>query len=219
MGQKVNPLGFRLALDKDWRSRWFADDDKVYKKNFLEDIKIRKFLMEKLKLSGVVRVQIDRSINKIKITLYVSRPGVVIGRGGTGLELLKKELCKIVSIPEPEKNLELEDIVEVKNPDLIALLVAQRIAEQLEKRLPYRRVVVKAIERVMAAGAKGIKIVLSGRIGGAQIGRRETFGDKGKTGTIPTQTLRADIDYAQVPALTRSGYIGVKVWIYKGEKE
>ncbi|MGB9706849.1 MAG: 30S ribosomal protein S3 [Microgenomates group bacterium] len=219
MGQKVNPLGFRLALDKDWRSCWFAADKKTYRKNLLEDIKIRKFLMEKLKLAGITRVQIDRSINKIKITLYVSRPGVVIGRGGTGLELLKKELCKLVSLPDPEKNLELEDIIEVKNPDLVAFLVAQRIAEQLEKRLPYRRVVAKAIERVMAAGAKGIKVVLSGRIAGAEIARKETFGDKGKTGTIPLQTLRADIDYAQVPAFTRSGYIGVKVWIYKGERE
>lgn len=218
MGQKVNPLGFRLALDKDWRSRWFATDKKIYQKNLLEDAKIRKFLLEKLKLAGVVRIQIDRFINKIKITLYVSRPGMVIGRGGSGLEILKKELCKLVSIPEPEKNLELEDIVEVKNPDLVAFLVAQRIAEQLEKRLPYRRVVTKAIERVMAAGAKGVKIILSGRIAGAEISRRETFGDKGKTGTIPAQTLRADIDYAQVPALTRSGYIGVKVWIYKGER-
>jgi len=219
MGQKVNPLGFRLGLDKDWRSRWFAADKSTYKKNLLEDIKIRKFLMEKLKLAGIVRVQIDRSINKLKITLYVSRPGVVIGRGGTGLELLKKELCKLVSVPDPQKNLELEDIVEVKNPDLVAFLVAQRIAEQLEKRLPYRRVVTKAIERVMAAGAKGIRVILSGRIAGAEISRKETFGDKGKSGTIPAQTLRADIDYAQVPAFTRSGYIGVKVWIYKGEKE
>lgn len=219
MGRKVNPLGFRLVLDKDWRSKWFASDKKTYKKNLLEDIKIRKFLMEKLKLAGIVRAQIDRSINKLKITLYVSRPGVVIGRGGAGLELLKKELCKLVSIPNPEKNLELEDIVEVKNPDIVAFLVAQRIAEQLEKRLPYRRVVTKAIERVMAGGAKGIKVILSGRVAGAEISRRETFGDKGKTGTIPAQTLRADIDYAQIPALTRSGYIGVKVWIYKGEKD
>jgi len=219
MGNKVNPLGFRLPLDKDWRSKWFAPDKETYKKNLLEDVKIRQFLMEKLKLAGVVRIQIDRSINKIKITLYVTRPGVVIGRGGAGLEVLKKELCKIVSVPNPEKNLELEDIVEVKNPDLVAFLVAQRIAEQLEKRLPYRRVVTKAIERTMSAGAKGMKVILSGRIAGAEIARRETFGDKGKTGTIPSQTLRADIDYAHVPAFTRSGYIGVKVWIYKGEKE
>lgn len=219
MGQKVNPVGFRLALNKDWRSRWFARDRKEYKKNLLEDVKIREFLIEKLKLAGIVRVQIDRFINKTKVTLYVSRPGVVIGRGGAGLELLKKELCKIVSLPDPQKNLEIEDIIEVKNPDLEAFLVAQRVTEQLEKRLPYRRVVAKTIERVMAAGAKGIKITLSGRIAGAEISRREKFGDKGGAGTVPSQTLRADIDYAQVPAFTRSGYIGVKVWIYRGEKE
>lgn len=218
MGQKVNPIGFRLTLSKDWRSRWFAADKKLYKKNLLEDLKIRQFLMERLKLAGIVRVQIDRSINKLKITLYVSRPGVVIGRGGSGLELLKKELCKIVSFPDAEKNLELEDIVEVKNPELVAHLVATRIAEQLEKRLPYRRVVTKAIERVVASGAKGVKVVIAGRVAGAEISRTEKFGDKGKTGAIPTQTLRADIDYAQIPAFTRSGYIGVKVWIYRGEK-
>lgn len=219
MGHKVNPIGFRLPLDRDWKSRWFASDKQTYRRNLLEDVKIRRFLMNKLRLAGIVRVQIDRSINKVKISLYVSRPGVVIGRGGTGLELLKKELFKIVSTPDPEKNLELEDIIEVKNPDLSAQLIAVRIAEQLEKRMPYRRVVVKTIERVMASGAKGTKVILAGRIAGAEIGRTERFGDKGKTGTIPSGTLRADIDYAQVPALTRSGYIGVKVWIYKGEKE
>lgn len=218
MGQKVNPVGFRLPQTRDWQSRWFARDKKQYQQNLLEDVKIRRFLTKKLKLAGLVRVQIERSINKMKIILYVSRPGVVIGRGGTGLEMLKKELCRLVSFPEPEKNLEIEPI-EVKNPELSARLVAMRIAEQLEKRLPYRRVVNKAIERVMAAGAKGVKIMLGGRIAGAEIGRKEKFGDRGKTGTVPSQTLRADIDYAQVPALTRSGYIGVKVWIYKGERE
>ncbi len=218
MGQKVNPLSFRLPQQKDWKSRWFTADKKQYQENLLEDIKIRKFLMNKLKLAGLTQVQIERSINKMKILLFVSRPGVVIGRGGSGLELLKKELCKIVTIAQPEKNLEIEAI-EVKNPDLSAFLVAQRVAEQLEKRLPYRRVVNRAIENVMNAGAKGVKIVLSGRIAGAEISRREKFGDKGKTGNIPAQTLRADIDFASVPALTRSGFIGVKVWIYKGEKE
>lgn len=219
MGNKVNPLSFRLPLDKDWRSRWFARNKKDYCQNVLEDNKIRLFLENRLKLAGVVRVQIDRFINKIEITLYVSRPGVVIGRGGRGLELLKKELYKIVSLPNPEKNLELEDIVEVRDSEVSSRLVSQRIAEQLEKRLPHRWVVLKAIERVMNAGAKGIKIILSGRIEGAEISRTETFGDRGKIGTIPSGTLRADVDYAQVPALTRSGYIGVKVWIYKGERK
>jgi small subunit ribosomal protein S3 len=218
MGQKVNPLSFRMPHLREWKSRWFSADKKQYQKNLLEDIKIRRFLLNKLRLAGLAQVQIERSINKMKIILFVSRPGVVIGRGGAGLELLKKELCQIISIAQPEKNLEIE-AVEIKNPDLVAFLVAQRIAEQLEKRMPYRRVVNRAIENVMAAGAKGVKIILSGRIAGAEISRCEKFGDKGKTGNIPSQTLRADIDFASVPALTRSGFIGVKVWIYKGEKK
>ena len=219
MGQKANSLSVRLPITKDWHSRWFASVKKDYPKNLLEDFRIRKFLMGKLKLAGIVRVQIDRFINKMKITLYVSRPGIVIGRGGSGLELLKKELCQMVSLAQPEKNLELEDIVQIENPDLEAFLVASRIAEQLEKRMPYRRVIVKTIERTMNSGAKGIKVIVSGRVAGAEISRTEKFGDQCKTGTIPAQTLRADIDYAGVPAFTRSGYIGVKVWIYRGEKE
>jgi len=218
MGQKVNPLSFRLPQSRDWESLWFTDDKKQYQNNLLEDVKIRKFLMNKLRLAGIARVQIERSINKMKVVLRVSRPGVVIGRGGSGLETLKKELCQMVSINDPEKNLEIE-AVEVKNPDLVAFLVASKIAEQLEKRFPYRRAVSRAIENVMASGAKGVKVVLSGRIAGAEISRVEKFGDKGKTGNIPSQTLRANIDFASVPALTRSGYVGIKVWIYKGEKE
>lgn len=218
MGQKVNPISFRLPYLKEWKSRWFSSDKKQYQNNLLEDFKIRKFLLNKLRLAGISQVQIERSINKMKIILFVSRPGVVIGRGGSGLELLKKDLCRIVTMVQPEKNLEIE-AVEVKNPDLVAYLVAQRITEQLERRFPYRRVINRTIENVMASGAKGIKIVLSGRIAGAEISRREKFGDKGKTGNVPTQTLRADIDFASVPALTRSGFIGVKVWIYKGEKK
>lgn len=213
MGQKVNPIGFRLPLNLDWQSRWFANNPEIYRKNLLEDIKLRRYLLEKLRLAGISHVQIDRLINKMKITLFVSRPGVVIGRGGSGLELLKKELVKMVSVAEPKKNLDL-DVVEVKNTELSAYLTATKIAEQLIKRMPHRRVVTKTIERVMAAGAKGIKIVLSGRIAGAEISRREKF----QSGKVPLQTLRADIDYAEFPALTKSGYIGVKVWIYKGEK-
>ncbi|MBM3205462.1 30S ribosomal protein S3 [Candidatus Shapirobacteria bacterium] len=218
MGQKVNPISFRMSQSRDWKSRWFSADKKQYQKNLLEDVKIRKFLFTKLKLAGLTKVQIERSINKMKIILHVSRPGVVIGRGGTGLEILKKEICQMVSMPQPEKNLEIE-AVEVKNPDLNAYLVGLKISDQLQKRMPYRRVVSKAIESTMAAGAKGIKIVLAGRIAGAEISRREKFGDRGKTGNIPAQTLRADIDFASVPVLTRSGFIGVKVWIYKGEEE
>jgi len=214
MGQKVNPFGFRLKDSKQWKSRWFAKDPKQYRKNILEDYKIRRYLMDKLALAGIVEAHIDRSINKMKITLVVSRPGVVIGRGGSGLELLKQELVKMVSLTEPEKNLEI-DVEEVKDPELSARLVATRVAQQLEKRMPYRRVANKTVERVMSAGAKGVKIALAGRVGGTEVGRTETF----KKGAIPLQTLRADIDYAQVPALTRFGYVGVKVWIHKGEKE
>lgn len=214
MGQKINPFGFRLKNSKNWRSRWFARDPKQYQKNILEDHKIRRYLMNKLALAGIVEVRIERSINKMKITLKVSRPGVVIGRGGSGLELLKKELVKMVSLPEPEKNLEL-DVEEVKEPELSAQLVATRIAQQLEKRMPYRRIANKSVERVMNSGAKGVKIALAGRVGGTEVGRTETF----KKGAVPLQTLRAEIDYAQVPAFTRFGYVGVKVWIYKGEKE
>ena len=216
MGQKVNPISFRIPQSRDWKSIWFSAGKNQYQKNLLEDVKIRKFLLNKLKLAGISQVRIERSINKMKVILHVSRPGVVIGRGGSGLEMLKKELCDMVSLIQPEKNLEIE-AVEVKNPDLNAYLVAQKIAQQLERRMPYRRVVGRTIENVMAVGAKGVKVVLSGRIAGAEISRQEKFGDKGKTGNIPSQTLRADIDFASVPALTRSGFIGVKVWIYKGE--
>jgi small subunit ribosomal protein S3 len=210
VGQKVNPYGFRLSHLKNWQSRWFASDPATYRQNLVEDVKLRKFLMTRLKLAGIVSVQIERSINKIKISLYVSRPGVVIGRGGTGLDLLKKELCRMVSIPEPEKNLEINP-VEVKEPELSAQLVAARIAEQLEKRMPHRRLMAKTVERVMGAGAKGVRITLAGRIAGAEIARTEKYTE----GKVPLQTLRAKIDYAMVPALTKSGYIGVKVWIYR----
>lgn len=214
MGQKVNPFGFRLRDSKDWKSRWFASDPKQYRENILEDYKIRRYLMDKLTLAGIVDVQIDRSINKMKITLAVSRPGVVIGRGGSGLEMLKQELVKMVALSDPEKNLEI-DVEEVKEPELSARLVASRIAQQLEKRMPYRWIAKKAVERVMNAGAKGVKIALAGRVGGTEISRTETF----KEGPVPLQTLRAEIDYAQISALTRFGYVGVKVWVYRGEKK
>jgi len=210
MGNKVNPTAFRLGVIYDWKARWFSEK-KDYQENLLEDIKIRKFLMDKLRLAGIIQTEIERSIHKVKIILSVSRPGVVIGRGGSGLEDLKSQLVKLVTIPNPEKNLEIV-VQEVKNPDLSAYFVGQRIAEQVEKRMPSRRVVLKMIERVMGAGAKGIKVVLSGRIGGAEIARKQIYTE----GKIPLSTLRADIDFAGVPALTRSGFVGVKVWIYKG---
>jgi small subunit ribosomal protein S3 len=217
MGQKANPLGLRLPLSQEWVSRWFAADKRQYQKNLLEDVRVRRLLMAKLRLAGVTQVQIERSIGKMRVKIFVSRPGMVIGRGGSGLEMLKKELASKISLVSPEKNLSLE-AVEVRNPDLSAYLVAVRVGEQLERRMPYRRVMAKMIERVMQAGAKGVKIQLAGRIGGAEISRREKFGDQGKAGTIPGQTLRAEIDYAAYPCLTRSGYIGIKVWIYKGLK-
>lgn len=213
MGQKVNPISFRLGNLYTWSSIWFADK-KNFKKTLLEDVELRKYLMNRLKLAGIVGVKIERSINKIKIILQVTRPGVVIGRGGSGLDELKKELCQKVSISDPEKNLEISP-EEVKNPDLSAYFVAQKISEQLQKRMPHRYVVKKTIEKTMSSGATGIKILLSGRIAGAEIARRETYG----SGKVPLQTLRAKIDFAEIPSLTRSGYIGVKVWIYQGDKQ
>lgn len=212
MGQKINPVGFRLGMmpDYNWRSRWFADKRK-YRQFLVEDVEIRNFLMKKLKLAGILRVEVERSHTKMKIFLFVTRPGVVIGRGGSGLEIIKKTLCKMIrTISNPAKNVSIEAI-EIKDPELHALLVASKIADQLVKRMPHRRVVEWAMERVIEAGAKGIKIVLGGRIAGAEISRVEKY----SKGTVPLSTLRAKIDYAQVPALTRSGYIGVKVWIYR----
>lgn len=216
MGQKVNPFGYRLGNLYTWKSRWYADKQS-YAKQAIEDAKLRRFLMDKLKLAGITKVEIERSINEIKIVLHVSRPGVVIGRGGSALEQLKSEILKILKInPEDSKSPKviLDDIVEVKDPDLQSRLVAQRIAEQIEKRYPHRRAISQAVERVMNAGARGVKVVLAGRIAGAEISRTEKY----TRGSVPTQTLRADINYAQVPALTKSGYVGVKVWIYRGEK-
>jgi small subunit ribosomal protein S3 len=209
MGQKINPIAFRISAGGTWKSRWFGDK-KSYPKNLLEDLRIRKVLLEKLKLAGVTSVEIDRLINKVNITIYVSRPGMVIGRGGAGTEELRKILASIVTIPEQEKNIHI-DVVQVNNPDLSASLVAAKIASELERRLPHRRVAKKTIERVMASGAKGVRVALSGRIEGAEIARKERF----SAGKIPLGTMRADIDYASVPALTKFGYIGVKVWIYK----
>lgn len=216
MGQKVNPISYRIGNLLTWSSRWYADE-KSYAQNLLEDKKIRDFLEEHLKAAGLVNIEIERSINTIKVILHVSRPGVVIGRGGTNLEQLKMDLAKLlkINLSDPKgRKLVIDNIVEVKKPDLSAKLVGERIIDQLLKRYPARRAVMQALERSMNAGAKGIKIVLAGRIGGAEIGRKEKY----VQGTVPTQTLRADIDYAEAPAKTKSGYVGVKVWIYKGEK-
>lgn len=215
MGQKVNPKGFRIGVIYKPSSKWYARGDQ-YRDFVLQDIKLREFLLTRLKLAGIVKVEIERSINVIKIILHVSRPGVVIGRGGSNLELLKKEIESFLKKSGKSNSIKFQlDVKEIKNPDLSSKLVAERISEQLIKRYPHRRAIAQAQERVMSAGAKGIKIQLSGRIAGAEISRTEKY----TKGSIPTQTLRADIDYAQVPSLTRSGYIGVKIWIYKGEIE
>lgn len=216
MGQKINPFGFRLGKLYTWKSNWFAQG-KNYQDFLLKDVKLRRFLFKRLKLAGLVKVEIERSINTIKIILHVSRPGVVIGRGGSGLEALKKLINQQLAVaPRDSKEVKVDlEVKEVKKPDLSAVLVCQRIVDQLAKRYPHRRAVATAIDRTMNAGAKGIKIVLAGRIAGAEISRTEKY----SRGTIPLQTLRADIDYAQKPSLTKSGYIGVKVWIYKKEEE
>ncbi|MBI3385981.1 30S ribosomal protein S3 [Candidatus Gottesmanbacteria bacterium] len=216
MGQKIHPRGFRLGEVFTWSSRWFADK-KRYKTLFIEDVKIRNLLTSKLRNAGLESIEIERSINKIKITVNVSRPGVVIGRGGSGLEELKKYIEKFLldgqrlAKGKGETNrVKLEVAVEpVKEPNLSAQLVAQTVADQLVKRLPHKRVGNQAVERVMAAGAKGVRILLAGRIGGAEISRKEKF----QSGTVPLSTIRENVDHALVAALTKSGYVGVKVWI------
>ncbi|HJY98548.1 MAG TPA: 30S ribosomal protein S3 [Patescibacteria group bacterium] len=213
MGQKVNPIGIRTGSFLPWRSRWFADQA-TFKDFLVEDIKIRKALFAKLKLAGITSVEIERLPKSIVIIITVSRPGVVIGRGGTGIEDVKKYILSIISEVRKKsiKDLKIDiRINEVKSPELSATLVAERIASEMERRIPHRRAVQKAIERVMAAGALGVKVVLGGRINGAEISRVEKF----HQGSVPTQTLRENVDYAQVPALLQRGYVGVKVWIHK----
>ena len=217
MGQKVNPIGIRTGTFLNWKSRWFVGGKK-YKEFLIEDVRIRTALMEKLKLAGITSVEIERLPKSMAIFLTVSRPGVVIGRGGTGIEDLKKfviEKIKDIRGDFP-KDLKIDlKVNEVKNPEISAYLVATRIAGELERRMSHRRIVVKALERVMAAGALGVKVVLGGRINGAEISRVEKFQD----GSVPTQTLRENIDYAQIPALLKRGYVGVKVWIHKKEEQ
>lgn len=210
MGQKIHPIGFRLGTATSWESRWFAHPHK-YHQFVLEDLKIRELLMKKLRPAGITKVEIERFSNKVKIIIFVARPGVLIGRGGTGLADLKKFLLGELKIKD-ENSLEIVPM-DMKSPDLSAYLVAQNIAEQLVRRMPAARVMNQAVERVMRAGAKGVKVMLAGRIGGAEIARRE----KRFQGSIPLHTLRSEIDFAVYPSLTKSGYVGVKVWINKGE--
>ncbi len=210
MGQKINPMGFRLGISNTWETRWFAPISK-YRQFLAEDIKIRNLLMKKLRPAGVSKIEIERAANKVKIIIFVSRPGILIGRGGTGLNELKKYLMKELGV-KAESALEIVPM-DIKSPDLSAYLVAQSIAEQLSKRMPAARVMNQTLDRVMRSGAKGAKIVLAGRIGGAEIARRESK----FRGSVPLHTLRNDIDFVVYPALTKSGFVGVKVWINKGE--
>jgi len=214
MGQKVNPTGFRLGKIFSWKSRWFAKADN-YSDKVLEDHKLRQYFSDKLTSAGLVQVDIERYISKMRIVLQVSRPGVVIGKGGSNLEEIKKEVEKVINANKDKKEQVKVDlkVEEVKSPDLSARLVAERIVNQLVNRFPHRKAVLQALDKVMSAGAKGVKIQLAGRIGGAEIGRTEKYFQ----GSVPTQTLRANIDYFELPAKTRSGYVGIKVWIYKGE--
>ena len=206
MGQKVNPHGLRVGVIKDWDSRWYARNDKVGDL-IVEDYNIRKYLKKALYSAGVPKIEIERDNAKVKIYLHCSRPGVVIGKGGTEIERIRLEVEKLIGKPVALS------IVEVKSPDTDAQLVAENIAAQLEKRIGFRRAMKNAIGRAMRLGAKGIKVMVSGRLGGAEIARSEMYHE----GTIPLQTLRADIDYGFAEADTTSGKIGVKVWIYKGE--
>ena len=206
MGQKVNPHGLRVGVIKGWDSRWYAKDD-AFGDLLVEDYNIRKFLKKKLYAAGVPQIEIERNSKQVKIIIHCARPGIIVGKGGSEIEKLRVELEKMI-----KKNVNIS-IVEVRSPDLNAQLVAENIAAQLEKRVSFRRAMKNAMGRAMRAGAKGIKTSCSGRLGGAEIARTEHYHD----GTIPLQTLRADIDYGFAEANTTYGRIGVKVWLYKGE--
>lgn len=209
MGQKVNPRAARLAVDHNWLSRWIVKDDKKYKELLLGDVKIRRLLMAKLRPAGISRVIIERSAGKTNIIVQVSRPGMVIGRGGTGVEETRKEIEKTIG-----QKITL-NVEEIRNPDLDAHLVATNIAEQIERRFPIKRAMNQSIDRVMRAGALGVKILCSGRFGGSEIARKE----KMYQGSIPTSSLRANIDFAKIDAKTpTAGVVGVKVWIHKKEE-
>jgi len=206
MGQKANPHGLRIGIIKDWDTKWYASK-KDFSSFLVEDFKLRKFIKKKLYIAGIARIEIERAAAKIKINIHTAKPGIIIGKQGAGIEALRKELEKMTG-----KSV-LLNITEIKTPELNAQLVAESIAAQLEKRISFRRAMKQAMSRTMKLGAKGIKTQVSGRLGGAEIARTEHYHE----GTIPLQTLRADIDYGLAEADTTYGKIGVKVWIYKGE--
>ena len=205
MGQKVNPHGLRVGIIKDWDSKWYADGE--FADFLVEDYNIREYLKKKLYSAGISKIEIERASDRVKVIIYTAKPGVVIGKGGAEIEVTKKELSKLTN-----KKV-LVDIKEIKRPDKDAQLVAENIAQQLENRVSFRRAMKSCMGRTMKAGAEGIKAAVSGRLGGADIARSEVYSE----GTIPLQTLRADIDYGFAEADTTYGKLGVKVWIYKGE--
>jgi len=207
MGQKVNPISMRLQVNKDWRSKWFADK-REYAKYLKDDLAVRKLIQDKVGSRGAVnRVEIARTVNLVTVTISTAKAGVVIGRGGSGAQELKAAIEKIYAIPVRV------NIEEIKKPELYAKLVAENIAHQLERRISFRRAIKSTAASTMRSGAKGIRIEVAGRLNGAEMSRRE----KEVAGSVPLHTLRADIDYAQVAAHTAAGLIGVKVWVYKGE--
>lgn len=206
MGQKVHPTGVRVGIIKDWNSKWYADS-KNFADYLVEDQKIRKFLKKKLYAAGISKIEIERTAKIVKINLYTAKPGIVIGKGGAGADAVKQEVAKLIG---KEVNL---NIVEVKQADTDAQLVAENIAMQLERRISFRRAMKQCMQKALKSGALGIKTAVSGRLGGADMARTEFY----KDGTIPLQTLRADIDYGFAEADTTYGKVGVKVWIYKGE--
>jgi small subunit ribosomal protein S3 len=206
VGQKVNPHGLRVGVIKEWDAKWFASK-KDFAEHLIEDVKLREMLKKKLYDAGISKIEIERAANRIKVNIYTAKPGIVIGRGGTGADTIKKEIEKFT------KKSAILNIVDIKSPDTDAQLVAENIAAQLERRISFRRAMKQAMQRAMKAGAKGIKTMVSGRLGGADIARSEGYHE----GTIPLQTLRADIEYGFAEADTTFGKLGVKVWIYKGE--
>lgn len=211
MGNKVNPIGLRLGILHTWNSRWFFSDRKAYREALLQDITIRKNLFVQLKSAGLTQVEIERSLTGMNIILHAVRPGVIIGRGGKGLEDIKNSVMSLMKLPPKEKTkFKLEIHVEqVKKPFLSARYTAEHIAERIVQNFPHRSLSHKVLDKVMESGAKGVKLYFGGRIRGANIARSEKF----QTGTVPLSSVKADIDFASVAALTRSGYVGIKVWI------
>lgn len=210
MGQKVNPKILRLGVINNWNSRWFFTNKKYYREALLSDSRIRQKLMDKFRFASITQVDIERAINKITVIIYSVKPGMIIGRGGKGLDDVKKAIVDDLWIDKKNKETKVDLKIEpVKKPYLNAYFVAQSIAERLIRSFPHRAVVHNTMNRVMESGAKGVKVQLGGRIGGAEISRREKYFQ----GSIPTSTIREDVDFAKFPSLTKSGYVGVKVWI------